>query len=138
MSGISVDEANAILGDVFAPWIQALKLKAVEISAEHAVLSMPYSEDLCRVGEMICGQALVSAADTAMVVAVCSAMGGFKPFGTVDLTSNFMRPVSGEGVILTARIMRMGRSMAFCNTEIKGAESGKASAFSTGTYAIPA
>ena len=72
-----------------------------------------------------------------VVIAICSAMGEFKPFGTVDLTSNFMRPVSGEGVILTARIMRMGRSMAFCNTEIAGAKSGKASAFATGTYAIP-
>ena len=138
MSGISVEEANGILGEVFAPWIQALDLEAVEISAEHAVLAMPYNDDLCRVGEMICGQALVSAADTAMVIAICSALGGFRPFGTVDLTSNFMRPVSGEGVILTARIMRMGRTMAFCNTEIKGAKSGKASAFATGTYAIPA
>ncbi len=106
-----------------------LKLEAIDISAEHAVLSLPYNDDLCRVGEMICGQALISAADTAM--------GEFKPFGIVDPTSNFMRPVSGEGIILTARIMRMGRSMAFCNTEIAGAKSSKASAFATGTYAIP-
>ena len=46
-------------------------------------------------------------------------------------------PVSGEGIILTARIMRMGRSMAFCNTELHGADSGKFSAFCTGTYALP-
>ncbi len=137
MSGISVAEANTILGDVFAPWVQALKLEATEVSAEHAVLQMPFSEDLCRVGEMICGQAMISAADTAMVIAVCSAMGGFKPIGTVDLTSNFMRPVSGEGVVLTARIMRIGRTMAFCNTEVAGIASGKASVFATGTYALP-
>ncbi len=64
-------------------------------------------------------------------------MGGFKPIGTVDLTSNFMRPVSGEGVVLTARIMRIGRTMAFCNTEVAGADSGKPSVFATGTYALP-
>ncbi len=137
MSGISVEDANALLASIFAPWVQALRLEATEMSAEHAVLKMPYSDDLCRVGEMICGQAMISAADTAMVVAIVSAMGDFKPFGTVDLTSNFMRPVSGEGVVLTARIMRMGRSMAFCNTEIHGANSGKLSAFATGTYALP-
>ncbi|NNF77694.1 MAG: PaaI family thioesterase [Rhizobiales bacterium] len=138
MSGITVAEANAILGDVFAPWVQALKLEATEVSAEHAVLQMPFNEELCRVGEMICGQALISAADTAMVIAVCSKLGGFKPVGTVDLTSNFMRPVSGEGVVLTARIMRAGRTMAFCNTEVAGTDSGKLSAFATGTYALPA
>ncbi len=138
MGGITVAEANTILGDVFAPWVQALRLEAIEVSADHAVLRLPFNEDLCRVGEMICGQALISAADTAMVIAVCSKLGGFKPIGTVDLTSNFMRPVSGEGVVLTARIMRAGRTMAFCNTEVAGADSGKLSAFATGTYALPA
>ena len=137
MSGLSTTQANQILGDVFAPWVQRLNLAAIDMGAEHATLQMPFAEDLCRVGEMICGQALVSAADTAMVIAVCSAMGGFKPVGTVDLTSNFMRPISGEGVLFEARIMRKGRSMAFCNTEIKGAASGKLCAFATGTYALP-
>ncbi len=137
MSGISVSEANDILGEVFAPWVQALRLEASDVGPDHATLSMPFSEDLCRIGEMVCGQALISAADTAMVIAVCSKLGGFKPIGTVDLTSNFMRPVSGEGVVLTAKIMRAGRSMAFCNTEVRGADSGKLSVFATGTYALP-
>lgn len=137
MSAISLAEANSILGNVFAPWVQALQLEVTEVGPDQAVLHMPFSAELCRVGEMLCGQSLISAADTAMVVAVCSALGGFKPIGTVDLTSNFMRPVSGEGVLITARIMRMGRTMAFCNTEVTGADSGKLSAFATGTYALP-
>ena len=137
MSGITTSQANAILADVFAPWVQQLQLEASEIGTDYVILHMPFSADLCRVGEMICGQALISAADTAMVIAVCSKLGGFKPIGTVDLTSNFMRPVSGEAVNFTARIMRIGRTMAFCNTEVTGADSGKLSAFATGTYALP-
>lgn len=137
MRGITVAEANSILGEVFAPWVRALKLEATEVGPDQAILQMPFSEDLCRVGEMLCGQSLISAADTAMVIAICSSLGGFKPIGTVDLTSNFVRPVSGEGVQVTARIMRLGRTIAFCNTEVTGAESGKLSVFATGTYALP-
>jgi uncharacterized protein (TIGR00369 family) len=128
--------AQDILGDIFAPWVQDLNLKAEAVSPQSATLRMPFDAKLCRVGGMICGQALLTGADTAMVVAICSAIGGFKPFTTVDLTVNYMRPIANEDAILTAKIMRQGRTMIFCNTEITGAENGKLSAFSTGTYAL--
>ncbi|MGI9484066.1 MAG: PaaI family thioesterase [Hyphomicrobiales bacterium] len=138
MRGISIIEAEQILAENFADWIHDLNLQIVEISATQATLELPFNERLCRVGGMICGQSLVSAADTSMVIAVCSALGGFKPLGTVDLTSNFMRPILSEDVQLKAKIMRLGRTMAFCNTEISGKESGKQCAFATGTFALPA
>lgn len=135
-SGISKDAAEGLLGDIFAPWVQDLNLSVDAMTAQSTTLRMPFDEKLCRVGGMICGQALLTGADTAMVIAICSALGGFKPFTTVDLTVNYMRPIANEDAILEARIMRQGRSMIFCNTEISGANSGKLSVFSTGTYAI--
>ncbi len=137
MNGISVEEARAILAENFADWIQDLNLQIVSVEPDSLVMDMPFSDHLCRVGGMICGQSLISASDTAMVITVCSALGGFKPMGTVDLTSSFMRPISSEDVRLEARIMRLGRSMAFCRTDISGKESGKLSAFATGTFALP-
>ena len=137
MSGISIEEAETILADNFADWIHDLNLKVVETSAGQVTLELPFSERLCRVGGMICGQSLISAADTSMVIAVCSSLGGFKPLGTVDLTANFMRPILSEDVQLKAKVMRLGRTMAFCNTQISGKESGKPSAFATGTFALP-
>ena len=137
MGGISVEEAGEILAENFAPWVQDLSFSVTEIGPDFVTIEFPHQERLCRIGGMICGQALISAADTAMVVAVCNGLGGFKPMGTVDLTASFMRPVSGEGVRLVARVLRMGRTMAFCNTEMSGANSGKLSATATGTYALP-
>ena len=138
MSGISIEEAEQILAENFADWIHDLNLQIVETSPMQVILDLPFNERLCRVGGMICGQSLISAADTSMVIAVCSALGGFKPLGTVDLTANFMRPILSEDVRLQAKIMRLGRTMAFCNTEISGKESGKQCAFATGTFALPA
>lgn len=135
-TGLSLADAQALLGDVFAPWVQDLNLAVETVTPQSAVLRMPFDEKLCRVGGMICGQALLTGADTAMVIAICSGLGGFKPFTTVDLTVNYMRPIANEDALLTARIMRKGRTMIFCNTEITGVENGKLSAFSTGTYAL--
>lgn len=135
-TGISRETAKQILADNFANWIHELNLEILEVGPEHVRAELPFSERLCRVGGMMCGQSLISAADTCMVIAVCSSMGGFSPMGTVDLTSNFMRPVISENVVLHAKVMRKGRTMAFCNTQITGRDSGKLSAFATGTFAL--
>lgn len=70
MSGsrLGVDAAQAVLADNFAPWIQALELRVEHVGEGDAVLRLPFSPSLCRVGGTICGQALMAAADTAMVM----------------------------------------------------------------------
>ena len=54
---------------------------------------MPFSERLCRNGGMVCGQALMAFADTAMVIANLAANRGYRPMTTVDQTTHFMRAV---------------------------------------------
>ena len=129
-------DAQALLGDLFAPWVQDLNLQVEDIQRQSTTLRMPFDARLCRIGGMICGQSILAGADTAMVMAICAAFGGFKPFTTVDLTVNYMRPIANEDALLTAKIMRQGRTIIFCNTEVTGAENNKLSAFSTGTYAL--
>jgi uncharacterized protein (TIGR00369 family) len=117
----SFDEAAAqqLLIDVFAPWIQDLQLSVEAIhqpgteGGAGAVLRMKFSERICRDGGIICGQALMSLADTAMVFAVASASGRYRPMTTVDQTSHFLKPASNADVLADARIVRMGRTMAF-------------------------
>ena len=136
MSGITQQEAINLLAEAFAPWVQELNLSVVEISDQKVLMEMPFQERLCRIGGTICGQALLSAADTAMVIGLSSALGGFKPMGTVDLNINFMRPISSSAVLLETKILRLGRSMAFCQTLISAKEGNKLSANAIGTYAL--
>lgn len=136
MTALSLDEANAILAANFAPWVKALGIRVEAIAADSATLRIPFSDDLCRVGGIMCGQALASGADTAMVIALAVAQGGLKPLTTVDMTVNFMRPITSTDAILEAHIMRLGKTLAFCTCEIQDAASGKPAAFATGTYAI--
>lgn len=136
MPAIDVDTANAILRENFAPWVLALGITAVSSGQDTATLRIPFAEPLCRVGGILCGQSLLSGADTAMVIALSSAMGGFRPCTTVDLTINYMRPITRADAVLQAKVMRLGRTLAFCTCEISEAGSNRPAAFSTGTYAM--
>jgi hypothetical protein len=68
--------AKTLLQDVFAPWVQDLGLSVEHIEPAApgrepgAVLRMAFSERLCRESGVMCGQALMSFADMAMVFAV--------------------------------------------------------------------
>src|SRR4051812_15654399 len=94
----SLEAAQALLKNVVAAWVQDLQLSverihpATEPGGTGAVLRMMFTERLCRDGGIICGQALMSLADTAMVFAVCAASGRYRPMTTVDQTTHFMRP----------------------------------------------
>jgi uncharacterized protein (TIGR00369 family) len=136
MPGLTPAQADAILAENFAPWVLASGVKAEAMAAEAATLRIPFSDRLCRVGGILCGQALLTGADTAMVIALAAASGGFKPCTTVDLTINYMRPITKADALLEAKVMRLGRTLAFCTCEIREAGGAKPAAFSTGTYAI--
>jgi uncharacterized protein (TIGR00369 family) len=136
MAVFAVEQANAILAQNFAPWVLASGIAAEAIGAKGASLRIPFSEQLCRIGGILCGQALLTGADTAMVIALAAASGGFKPCTTVDLTINFMRPIAKVDAILDAKVMRLGKTLAFCTCEIREVGGTKPAAFSTGTYAI--
>ena len=136
MFKLSIADAEAILAENFAPWVLALGIKAEAIGADAATLRIPFSEQLCRVGGILCGQALLTGADTAMVLALAAASGGFKPCTTVDLTINYMRPITKADALLEAKVMRLGKTLAFCTCEVREAGVAKPAAFSTGTYAM--
>ena len=140
--GFSLDAAQTLLKEVFADWVQDLQLgvekilPADEPGGTGALLRMKFSERLCRDGGIVCGQALMSLADTAMVFAVCAASGRYRPMTTVDQTTHFMRPAVNCDVLADARIVRMGRSMAFGQVMLTGAADRKPLAMVSSAYAL--
>ncbi len=136
MDALTVPAAQAVLADNFASWVQDLGLSVESVGSGEAVLRMPYSERLVRVGGTLCGQALMSAADTAMVIALSGSFGEFRPVTTVSQNVTFMRPVSQQDVLVEARVLRLGKSLAFGEITLRGANDGKPAAHATTTYAI--
>jgi len=113
VSEVSVETAQRFYEDAFAPWLHDLNITVEEIGPKRAVLRMPFGAHLCREGGMICGQALMSLADTAMVFAMIGASGRVRPMTTVGQSTAMMKAVMDADVIAEARVVRLGRTLAF-------------------------
>jgi uncharacterized protein (TIGR00369 family) len=135
MANVTVEGLQEVLRTNFAPWVQDLGLRVEHNDASGVRIRLPFNDRLCRVGGMISGQALAAACDTAMVLAVFSASDTYNPVPTIDLTINFMRPLIGSDALLRANVVRLGRTIAFCTTDVVMEKDNKACAFATGNFA---
>lgn len=127
--------AQQWLRTLFAPWVQQLALSVESVEPGQARLRLPFNGELCREGGTICGQALMAAADTSMVLAIGSLFGEFRPTTTVSLNTSFLRPVATGDVLIVARVIKPGRNLMFGDIQLEGAD-GKAVAHATTTYAM--
>ena len=114
--------AGRAMIDAVAPWVQDLGLLVEAIESGRpagapsdwqpgAVIRMPFAAKICRDG-VVCPQALMALADTAMTFACAAAWNGYRPMSAVDQTMHFLRPVSFD-VLADARIVRIGRTTIF-------------------------
>ncbi len=126
-----------LLESVCAPWVQAMGLQVRELRANGLLLALPLAPALVHGGGVLCGQALMAAADTAMVLAVSRQLGGFRPMTTVQLQTSFLRPIpanSGDAAVL-ASVLRAGKSLIFGEVQVHDA-AGRLAAHATTTYAL--
>ncbi|MGV3653460.1 MAG: PaaI family thioesterase [Noviherbaspirillum sp.] len=128
-------DGQRMLEEVFAPWVRDLGLQAESLAEGVAVLRLPFDRKLTHVAGVVCGQVYMAAADTAMVLAVASILGEFKPMTTVSLNTSFLRPVSAGDVRVTARVLRRGKNLVFGEIALTDSED-KLVAHATTTYAL--
>lgn len=133
---ITTESLETALSDWFAPWVQSLGLKVEHFADGQATLRLPYSDELARIGGMVCGQALMAAADTAMVLAIVTQLGNRRPMTTVQLNTSFLKPLSGQDALVTARVIRAGKSLVFGEIDIVAAGDGKSVCRASTTYAL--
>ena len=136
MTPFDTAAANHLLQTVFASWVQDLDLSVESIDAEGAILRMKFSDKLCRDNGVICGQALMALADTAMVFAISAAAGNYLPMTTIDQTIHFLKPATRSDVLAHARVVRLGRTMAFGSVSIQTESEAKPVAMAQTAYAI--
>jgi uncharacterized protein (TIGR00369 family) len=134
---IDIATLQSALGEVFAPWVQRLHLEVHQAGDGEVLVELPVAAEHVHAGGVLCGQTLMAAADTAMVLAVMTKLGGFKPMTTVQMQSSFLRPVAGDAthVMLRARVLRMGRTIVFGEIHVL-APDGALAAQATTTYAL--
>ncbi|WP_330333741.1 PaaI family thioesterase [Streptomyces sp. NBC_00536] len=125
-----------ILAENFAPWVLDLGLVVQETGPDRTVLRLPWSERLARDGGGLSGQALMAAADTATVIAISAARGGYGPMTTVQQSTSFQRPVIGADVLVSVRVTKLGKRMAFADVTMTPEGAAEPSATASTVYAL--
>lgn len=90
-----------------APFESLLHMEIVEAAHGEAVLTMPFLIDFAQGGKLMHGGALVSLADTAVVMAIKSIIAPNSHFATISLEAKYLAPVK-KGIV-TARAKVIGR-----------------------------
>jgi uncharacterized protein (TIGR00369 family) len=125
------------LGHVFSPWVRELDLQLIEARVGEVMLALPVAPKHIHAGGVMSGQTLMAAADTAMVLAVSSQLGAFRPMTTVQMQTSFLRPVAPDtgAARVTARVLRLGKNLVFGEIHIETG-AGQLAAHATTTYAL--
>ena len=134
---VDFDGLTRILDSVVADWVRELDLRLLDARSGEVVLALPVAPKHVHGGGVLCGQTMMAASDTAMVLAVASQLGGFRPMTTVQLATSFLRPIAGDSgeARVVARVLRLGKSLVFGEIEVLDAD-GRLAAHSTTTYAL--
>ena len=135
----AVDKAllEHVMANVFAEWVRMLDLRLIDARPGEVVLALPVAARHVHAGNVMSGQTLMAAADSAMVLAVTSKLGAFRPLTTVQLQMSFLRPVAADAgeALVAATVLRLGKSLAF--GEIRITTGGDVlAAHATTTYAL--
>jgi uncharacterized protein (TIGR00369 family) len=128
---------QATLDRLAADYVKRLHLRVETVAPGEVTLTLPVSPELVHAGGVLCGQAIMAAADTAMLLAMIAQLGGFRPMTTVQLQTSFVRPVpkDASSVGVQARVLRHGKTLSYGEVTVAGAD-GRLAAHCTCTYAF--
>ena len=128
---------QATLDMLAADCVKRLGLRVESAEPGQVTLSLPVTADIVHAGGVVCGQAIMAAADTAMLVAMIAQLGEFRPMTTVQLQTSFVRPVSKDAALIAvvARVLRPGKSLSYGDVEFR-LDDGRLAAHATTTYAL--
>jgi uncharacterized protein (TIGR00369 family) len=134
---IDLQALRAVLPKVAAAWVLELDLQLLEAQPGEVVMALPITPRHVHQGGVLCGQTLMAAADTAMILAIVTQLGEFKPMTTVQLQTSFLRAIPGDAgqARIVARVLRMGRRLVFGEIEAFDPQ-GQLATHSTTTYTL--
>ncbi|BBK42731.1 hypothetical protein STVA_27510 [Allostella vacuolata] len=119
------------------PFTTSFGFRLDRIGWGEAVCRAPFRSDSIRPGGTIAGPILMGLADFALYAAVLSRIGAVPLAVTTSLTTNFLRRPRPADVIAEARLLKLGRRLAYGEVLLRSEGEDDPVAHVTGTYSIP-
>lgn len=106
-----------------SPFVRHLGMRVESLGDGTATVVLPFGEPLVTIGDVVHGgavSALVDSAATAAAWAGAEAPENMRGT-TVGLTVSFVAAARGSDLTATARVVRRGNSLCFCDVEVTDA-----------------
>lgn len=133
---MDVEALNALMRSEFSQVANDFIVQSVAPMA--AVVRMPVAEEHLRPGGTISGPTMFALADVSMYLVVLAMIGPVTLAVTTNCSIDFMRkPTAGVDLIASARIHKLGRSLAVGDVLIHSEGMDAPVARASLTYAIP-
>lgn len=106
----------------FFPHVVGLVLE--EVRTDYARMRLPYRPELRQPGGVVHGGAITTLIDTVVVPALASAYDEIPFMVTIDLQIRFLNAARETDLIGEGWVTRRGRSVSFCQAEVRRAVDG--------------
>lgn len=131
---VSVSDENVddVFEQVFAPWVKAMGLRDIRAQDGKASAILPQNSDLQWANGAICGQAIMSAIDTIVALAISTHDKPSK--GTASQSTQFLQRAWGEDLRIEANVLKFGATIAYAEAHVTFVNSGELVAHSTAEF----
>ena len=133
---LSAEELTELIRDG-VPLVGGMGVMVETVGDGTVRLRLPYRDDFVRPGGTITGPALFALADVALYGAVLSLVGRVELAVTTSMTINFLRRPAPGVVLAEARILKLGKRLAYGEVLLWSDDQDHPVAHVTGTYSIP-
>jgi uncharacterized protein (TIGR00369 family) len=123
-------------GDGGEYFINIVGIEVEEIREDYCRMRLPWRRQITQPAGVAHGGALATLLDAVVVPAIGSAYEEPMGFSTVDLHVQYLNALVSEDAVAEGWIVQRGRSMVFCEAEIRGSVSGRLIARSVLTYKL--
>ncbi|MFV1922257.1 MAG: PaaI family thioesterase [Methylotenera sp.] len=121
----------------WVPMAKDIGFKVEEVREGFGRVRIPFQSKHIRPGGTISGPVMMTAADTAMYVAILGSLGGMAMAVTSNLNINFLKRPEQRDLIADASIIKLGKRIAFCEVAIRCEGADELVAHVTGSYSLP-
>jgi uncharacterized protein (TIGR00369 family) len=100
------------------PFAKLIGLELEDVAPLHAVMSLRIRDELKQNNGLVHGGAIASLIDTTTAFAIIPLLAQNERATTIDLTINYLRPLTTGRATATARVLRAGRRVIAVSAEV--------------------
>ncbi|MCC9622538.1 PaaI family thioesterase [Thalassospira sp. MA62] len=119
------------------PFVGDMGVVTEHLSADEAVLRLPFDQRYVRPGNVVCGPAIFALADIALYAVAWLVVPKADLAVTTEATVHFLSGAKPGDLIATANVLKAGRRLLIAQCHIRSAVDDSLCAHIVGTYAMP-